>query len=197
VLVILSVPFAVIATVVSRAQEQSRRAECMNHLKELGLAIHNYAGANNARLPPMLDFVEDGNGWSPFFYSLYPHIGQAELHKQAAGFGAGWANGVHDTPVPLLLCPSDPTHANGLSPNGWAATSYAPSYEMFGVVSTKDKGGRFVTQSRYKIGNIPDGTSNTIGLVERYAGFPYYGWSSSAVHPMDKAHWGWNSGGSA
>jgi type II secretory pathway pseudopilin PulG len=195
VIAIVGAMVALIAPTVMKAREQANRTVCANNLKQIGLAIHDYAGKTNGRLPPMLDYVEGGNGWSPFFYSLYPHMGQVELHKQAAGFDAGWANGVHNTPVPLLLCPSDPTHANGLSPSGWAATSYAPSYKMFGMKTTKDKAGRFITESRYKIGNIPDGTSNTIGLVERYAGFPYFGWSSAAVHPMDGAHWGWNGGG--
>jgi len=80
------------------------------------------------------------------------------------------------------MCPSDPTYSNGypvtdapggLVYNGFRAgqawgggTSYGANVQMFG---TGTPGGN-ARNSNYNIGNIPDGTSNTIGFAEVYAG---------------------------
>jgi len=53
-------------------------------------------------------------------------------------------------------------------------------------------GGHYFTLSKYTIANIPDGTSNTIGIVERYAYLSNYGWSSLWTHHgQDRFHWGY------
>jgi hypothetical protein len=87
---------------------------------------------------------------------------------------------------------------NGLCPDGWAGTSYAPNDVLFGSVNFNDPAtGQWVTAGKYTVGNIPDGTSNTIGLVERLGSCPYYGWSNTWAYPIDNnIHWGWNSNGS-
>ena len=90
--------------------------------------------------------------------------------------------------------------------NGWAGSSYAPTTMMFaggnynGGNSTydpSDQGGQWVTCSKYTVGNIPDGTSETVGIVERLGDCPYYGWGNAWAYPMDNSHWGYNSNGSA
>jgi hypothetical protein len=98
----------------------------------------------------------------------------------------------------VLLCPSDPSPVNGLTSIGWAGTSYAPVSEVFGAIKVyRPAVERFVTHGKYKLDNIPDGTSQVIGMVERYASFPYYEWTNTALFPMDMEYWGANSYGSA
>jgi hypothetical protein len=173
---------------------------CSNNLKQMGVALHNHASANNDKLPPMLDYARyQPIGWQPFWFSLYPYIEQDNIYKRATGTD-GWGANNHNQIVKPLQCPADSSSDAGLATvgaGGWFVTSYAPNYYMFGLANPFDSSkGVYITQSRYNIGNIPDGTSNTVGIVERLGQFTYYGWSNAALYPMSHSYWGWNSAGS-
>src|SRR5947208_2359641 len=72
------------------------------------------------------------------------------------------------TPVKQYICPSDFTISGpGWAQNqvgGWMGTSYSYNHMVFGTVHT---GNAWVPQ--YNVGNIPDGSSNTIYFAEQYA----------------------------
>jgi len=52
--------------------------------------------------------------------------------------------------------------------NAWAGTSYCANFQLFGMASI---GGTYGTcwTAKYKIGNIPDGSSNVVMLTEKIA----------------------------
>ena len=62
---------------------------------------------------------------------------------------------------------------------------------MFGTNGGVPPGWAGFQGSQYNIGNIPDGTSNTVGIVERFTSLPAYGWSNAAFYPQ-AGWWGWN-----
>jgi uncharacterized protein DUF1559 len=85
----------------------------------------------------------------------------------------------------VYQCPADTTIVKGLSANQtstntttapyyfpWAGSSYAANYQMFGVVNSlgddKSKVGNSCGPA-FNIGNIPDGSSNTVFFGEQFA----------------------------
>lgn len=197
VIAIIAILIALLVPAVQKVREAANKATCGNNLKQIGTAIHNYAGTYSGKLPPQLDYKPYGSPamwWEPFFTGLYPFIEQQPLWNQALGSGAAWGNSCHNKPVQVYLCPSDPSNTNGIhAPTGWANTSYAACNPMFGQANVLNPNvGAYITQSKYKIGNIPDGTSQIIGVAERYSACPYYGWAGLTAHPYSYSYWGYN-----
>jgi len=198
VIAIIAILIALLVPAVQKVREAAARTTCANNLKQIGLGIHNYAGTFNSRLPAVMMYDANAVGWNTFFGELLPYVEQGPLYNRAIGSGAIWGNNVNTAVVPIYICPSDPTPTNGMALSGWSGTSYAPNQKMFGATTVyTNPPGAWYTQSKYRIGNIPDGTSNTVGVVERFAIFPAYGgWNNMPFHPTDNAHWGWNNHGS-
>jgi len=202
VIAIIAILIGLLLPAVQKVREAAARMQCSNNLKQFGVAIHNYASANQDKVPGGVQGGCSGSPTypgSPFFFTLLPFIEQGNFYSAVAQSGASWGNagGVNGqtTPVKTLQCPSDASHNNGIGPNtGWTVTSYSRNYYMFdtGGGYQPSAGGHYFTLSKYTVANIPDGTSNTIGIVERYAYLATYGWSSLWTHHgQDRFHWGY------
>src|SRR5262249_43411791 len=143
---------------VQKVREAAARVRCSNNVKQLGMAVNNYA--STSRVYPALTRYQDPFG--PWSFHLLPYIEQDNVYKMGAV--AAYA-----TPVPTFICPVDSSAPSGKCPHGYALTNYAPNYQVFG---TDNKAGDF--RSAYRFGDIPDGTSNVIFIAERY-GLPASG----------------------
>jgi hypothetical protein len=162
---------------VQKVREAASIIQCVNNEKQLMLAIHAYADANNTRLPPV-NFCQVVNATTgnaaqgSAFYALLPYYDQGNLFSAFTQDipKAGYL-GAQFTPLAIHVCHSDPTTSNGIgtvAPN-YATGNYALNLALFGA------GGTFNIQGAappYLIGNIPDGASNTIGIMEASGCFP-------------------------
>ncbi len=114
VIAIIAVLVALLLPAVQQAREAARRTQCKNNLKQIGLAIHNFADVYN-ELPPGGVYQSSGaiRRGSLFVY-LLPMLEQPAIYNQydlrqpdiddtIGTFGELVAASL----IPGLLCPSD------------------------------------------------------------------------------------------
>ena len=175
VIAIIAVLIGLLLPAVQKVRAAAARMTCTNQIKQLSLACHNYAGTYGDSLPPINTPVtpgvttmtgkSEGEVSGSIMYALLPYLEQENLQNQhkAVGF---LDKPVAATVVKGFICPADPTANDGVGAQyGWAGTSYAANANLFG------KGSYYMSEwkkSVYKIGNVPDGTSNTVAFSERY-----------------------------
>ncbi len=168
VIAIIAILIGLLLPAVQKVRESAARINCSNNLKQLGLATQDYAGAYN-RLPALSSSTgapSYGNYQGCILISLLPYIEQNSLYTLAtANPGDTW-DPVRTTPIKTYQCPSDFTLSNGWSGaqvGGWMGTSYSANFQLFGTV----RAGGNADAPQFNIGNIPDGTSNTIAFTEQ------------------------------
>lgn len=154
VLVLLLIPgvlLALLIPAVGAARGAARRSSSMNNMKQIALAMHNYHDVHGC-LPPAV--VNDANG-KPLYSGrvlLLPYLEQSYIYDQWDKTQA-WDSNVNrplsQTMIPTFYDPADS------GPPG--QTSY-----LFPV----GQGTLFEQGQRITFGNVNDGTSNTLMLVE-------------------------------
>jgi prepilin-type N-terminal cleavage/methylation domain-containing protein/prepilin-type processing-associated H-X9-DG protein len=157
VIAIIAVLIALLLPAVQAAREAARRSQCVNNLKQLGLAVMNYADVNGA-LPPssektstvdfgmksrMLSFLEQ--------QPLFNAINFTRSWNQAAGENST----VFRSSVNTFLCPSDGNN---------------PTFVRNGVETAKNNYGNNIGTCRSFTGGNFDGPAymvdtNSLGPV--------------------------------
>jgi prepilin-type N-terminal cleavage/methylation domain-containing protein len=199
VVAIIAILIGLLLPAVQKVREAGARTTCSNNLKQMGLAIHGYASVNQDTLPNSWTAPRFNGGWQPgynFNVALLPHLEQEVLWILSQNLPPGspfnpaaiWANPVSGMPtgtlqsavVKVFNCPSDPSIPGGFSayfPNSWAGSSYAHNYQLFGpkpVYSVTLAGTPAINYYHSRpvatLPNVPDGTSNTIAMTEKWAG---------------------------
>ncbi|MDR1963153.1 MAG: DUF1559 domain-containing protein [Planctomycetaceae bacterium] len=183
VIAIIGVLIALLLPAVQAAREAARRSTCLNNLKQVVLATHNYhstwksfpAGASPA---PRQD-------WSPLAKSL-PFIEQSALadtlleamanygasdgrYNEAAAFSTATEaiKSAVRTNISTFLCPSDPRWREK-TPEQRGMTNYTMSCGDNGILySNYFTRGVYGQRHYHGIEEILDGTSNTIMYAER------------------------------
>jgi len=179
VIAIIAILIALLVPAVQKVREAAARISCTNNLKQVGLGVHNYHGTYG-HLPALTSWnganassLKYGNYSGCILVTLLPFIEQGPLFTAAtSNTGDTWDGNGNPTTrltfMPVYVCPSDPTVTNGWSSaqvGGWMAGCYGANACVFGRIRA---GGNSDTP-QYTLGNMPDGTSNTIGWGETYA----------------------------
>jgi prepilin-type N-terminal cleavage/methylation domain-containing protein/prepilin-type processing-associated H-X9-DG protein len=143
VIAIIAVLIALLLPAVQAAREAARRAQCVNNLKQLGLAAQNYHSTHGAfpavypaRTIATFTLYSDGWGnWSPQAH-LLPFLELTAVYNAANiiivnrddGNGAyvNWTT--YNTRVASFLCPSSPLPQGGNSTFGGAGRKTGNSY---------------------------------------------------------------------
>src|SRR5271166_372859 len=81
VIAIIAMLIALLLPAVQAAREAARRAQCTNNLKQIALAMHNYASANNC-FPPAATYTRDGKPLLSWRVLILPYLEQASLYNQ-------------------------------------------------------------------------------------------------------------------
>jgi prepilin-type N-terminal cleavage/methylation domain-containing protein/prepilin-type processing-associated H-X9-DG protein len=209
VIAIIAVLIALLLPAVQAAREAARRAQCVNNLKQLTLASHNYQTSVGCFPMGLLDQVsaDAGGLWTSYgpMLPLTQYTEQIQLFN-AMNFNINMYDmgnlTINAIGMGTLWCPSDPGVSTGyIYPNGFTIvggknqkmmySSYAGcagawlNYQ-FGVTGPRGQNGVYYAYSITSLADIVDGTSNTIMFAEH---------TRAIENPTDQNCWHWWTSG--
>jgi prepilin-type N-terminal cleavage/methylation domain-containing protein len=158
VIAIIAILIGLLLPAVQKVRDAAARIQCSNNMKQVCLAVHNYAGTYDSMLPPSTTTVPVTGSLD---FALFPFMEQQNVFNQGVAAGYGWVD--YNLPMKSFLCPGDASSgANGITSSGWAATNYQHNYALFSTPNVT------WNSAAFRISNIPDGSSNTVAFAENY-----------------------------
>jgi prepilin-type N-terminal cleavage/methylation domain-containing protein/prepilin-type processing-associated H-X9-DG protein len=198
VIAIIAVLIALLLPAVQAAREAARRAQCVNNLMQLGIAVQNYESSHEMLPPgvvnltgPILDQPKGYHfGW---LVQILPYCEQRNIYNHfnfKIGLYETQNFTTRTTLVRGFLCPSDSGANRG--PTGVAMTNYAGSHnDVEAPIAASNKGVLFLN-SAIRFEDITDGTSQTIFLGEKSNDGLGEGWASGTRATLRNAGSGIN-----
>jgi prepilin-type N-terminal cleavage/methylation domain-containing protein len=191
VIAIIAILIGLLLPAVQKVREAAARLQCMNNLKQLALGVHNYTQVNK-HFPPAYTGKGQGPGWGWGSYIL-PYVEQQPLHDALGVTTKPFTilpTPTEQTKLILFRCPSDTGPDLNSVRRNFAMSNYRavmgtiskkdPDWDLFygnldygrynaeahRIVGTTGRGGIMWQNSKIKIGDIKDGTSNTVLIGE-------------------------------
>jgi prepilin-type N-terminal cleavage/methylation domain-containing protein/prepilin-type processing-associated H-X9-DG protein len=178
VIAIIAVLIALLLPAVQAAREAARRAQCVNNLKQIGIASHNYLDTQGV-FPPGAISTSTGAGWSTNFFTwcvlILPQIegnttyNSVNINMGVGNLDRGQAFTAYTAVPKAFLCPSDGDNQNGTRP--WAGNT-VPYPTPLGQAPAWDPPINPATKATLQIVPI---TNYAISWGDNYAGGPLLG----------------------
>ena len=190
VIAIIAILIGLLLPAVQKVRDAAARTQCINNLKQYGLALHTYHDANNA-LPNGNTVYSSAapyeGSWS-WAAQVLPYIEQDNLYRQAKTFASSggvnwyaWYNPACAVSLKLYTCPSDSRGGQKYIGEPGIRDQALISYLANSGTTSTAKDGVLFQGSKVTLVAISDGTSNTILLGERPPNSNLeYGWGFAA-----------------
>jgi prepilin-type N-terminal cleavage/methylation domain-containing protein/prepilin-type processing-associated H-X9-DG protein len=203
VIAIIAVLIALLLPAVQAAREAARRIQCVNNLKQMGIALHSYHERQNTFPMGYVSYIapndatpeltSPGWGWGIL---LLTQMEQVTIYN-SANFNLPIENAsnatTRTTKLNIYICPSDryngvytATQDDGTTQIVDVATnSYAACYgARLEIADVPGQGtGLFVRNLCYGLQHTTDGSSNTIALGERGNALTQTPWAGAPTGP--------------
>jgi prepilin-type N-terminal cleavage/methylation domain-containing protein/prepilin-type processing-associated H-X9-DG protein len=194
VISIIGVLVALLLPAVQAAREASRRMQCQNNLKQIGLALLNYESSHKVFPPGYVSEVDNngndtGPGWG-WAALILPHMEEASVFNRIhldLPIEDASNKAARVSEIPGYYCPTEDyrhiwtaKRANGSQICEVAESNYV------GVFGTTEPGvdgdGLFFRNSKVAIRDITDGTSKTLAVGERTHQLGHATWVGSVTN---------------
>jgi len=171
VIAISAILISLLLPAVQAAREAARRTQCINNLKQLGLALHNYHDVHNVFPPGRIRSRVNGVGLVfSAFSQILPQIEQTacydsinfNLNADRGTYGGPENATARATRIAQFLCPSD-TSSDSDKPDQ-APTNYQMNVGTLHPVANNT--GILFENSSVRMAGITDGSSQTTILSE-------------------------------
>jgi prepilin-type N-terminal cleavage/methylation domain-containing protein/prepilin-type processing-associated H-X9-DG protein len=191
VIAIIGILVALLLPAIQAAREAARRSQCMNNLRQMGLAMLNYESSYKVFPPSDVLVPDTKTGLLTKSLSLSVHARLLPFVEEAAlrslvNFSVSYNDNANlnarMTPVGMFVCPSDGgEYALNIHPTQGAATSYHAnqgSGVVWSIPSTPSDpnfalwppNGVLIRNGGVKTGDVIDGMSHTAAFAERIVG---------------------------
>jgi len=197
VIAIIAILMALLLPAVQKVRAAADRMRCQNNMRQLVIAVHNYEG-DHKRLPPSMlapvgaTFTSNNGSWS-IHGRILSYIEQDNAGIKV-NLEVAWdqqlATGVPQTRIPVFICPSEAENYVRRRPTGEAFV-YGHNYgfnmgtwQIWDPVTGAGGDGVFFPNARLTLGQIYDGTSNTL-MVSEHKMFTPYARNMTTAAPVD------------
>ncbi len=180
VIAIIGVLVALLLPGVQAAREAARRSSCTNNLRQVGVALHNFMGAQK-RLPANGNYLWNGsaitttNAWSGMA-RLLPYMEEENLYR-GINFSVSYSSQINisSKKISVFVCPSemndrgqgtDPTYGNKHWPIDYTLNN--GTWEVLTAKSTRmhNGDGAFGPNVGRRPSEFVDGLSKTLACAE-------------------------------